>query len=561
MAVTYWSPSVSASISSSDDNSVTITATLTVFGPAGHYYRVSSSTPNYSLSIGGQSVSGRGATNSGHSNSVVWRTFSARIPKSESAKNITISASIWGSERSSDRIEYVNDIVFSGSTSTTKQVPALPLVPVEVTFDAGMNGGLIGTSPTKVITGYKNKSIQFPNAIKEGYRLLGWSINREATIDYISGNTVVLTTNLFYRDGNKNKTTFYAIFVLDAKIIFYNPSVSGSNYTLLSVPFYNNQLTTTVTIPNLIDFNNQYTPVGWTNSSTSFESIYTPNTNVTFAKPETFISWQGIENIMLMCYGLYDKQIILSFNGNGTDESPTYGEGISPIFGVTRCNIYLENYNTKELEFTVPSIISPDAPSNLPIDVHDYDLFRRKGYIFNTWCLNKEVLPGTETYNPGSTIKLKDNTVLYAIWKKIVHRVIYDPNGGEINFDPAYEDVQWENKINVSNTKEHRCHKLGYSFFGWALNKDSTAVLKELTMPEFINNPNEDPNRNNALTLYAVYGPNIYLNNSVEFSKGNVYMQTSKYPLINTVWKRADVYVYNESLKEWKLSTTAEIIK
>ena len=72
----------------------------------------------------------------------------------------------------------------------------------------------------------------------------------------------------------------------------------------------------------------------------------------------------------------------------------------------------------------VPNTISVEKDTNVSVSTVTP---KRNGYLFLGWSLTKT---GRVSYQKGNTLKLEEDTVLYAIWGKKI-RVTLNSNGGK----------------------------------------------------------------------------------------------------------------------------------
>ena len=96
----------------------------------------------------------------------------------------------------------------------------------------------------------------------------------------------------------------------------------------------------------------------------------------------------------------------------------------------------------------------------------------KSGYTFLGWSYSSSSV--TASYQPGETLTLASNTILYAVWEKntpvnITYTLTYNANGGT----GAPASQKGNGNITLSNTKPT---KEGFTFLGWATSSNATTA-------------------------------------------------------------------------------------
>lgn len=125
----------------------------------------------------------------------------------------------------------------------------------------------------------------------------------------------------------------------------------------------------------------------------------------------------------------------------------------------------------------------------------------RTGYDFLGWSTNQSAT--TASYQPGGSITVSGNTVLYAIWKAQTYTVSYNANGGSGAPSAQTQNYPWH--LQISTTTPTRT---GYTFHGWATSSTGTASYQ----------PGDWYTSLVSVTLYAVWSVVTY---TVSYNKGS----------------------------------------
>lgn len=118
----------------------------------------------------------------------------------------------------------------------------------------------------------------------------------------------------------------------------------------------------------------------------------------------------------------------------------------------------------------------------------------RTGYSFLGWATTSSAT--SAKYAAGSSITIKTNTTLYAVWKPDEYTVKYDPNGG--SGEPASQIKYHGTTLTLSSDKPART---GYTFQSWNTVREGTGTSYA---------PGASYTTNTGVTLYAQWTANKY---------------------------------------------------
>ncbi len=189
-----------------------------------------------------------------------------------------------------------------------------------------------------------------------------------------------------------------------------------------------------------------YRFIGWNTESDGTGDAYTDGQTIKISSD-------------LKLYAMWEKKLVITFDANS-------GEGTM--------NLQLVEKNT-------------DAKLNA-------NTFTKKGYKFIGWNTKDD---GTgKTYTDGQTIKITEDSILYAMWEAITYTIKFDANGGEGTMESVVVTYDKEYKLEANKfTKNH------FFFKGWNTAKDRTGtsykngeIVKNLTTKD-----------QDIVTLYAIW--------------------------------------------------------
>ena len=216
---------------------------------------------------------------------------------------------------------------------------------------------------------------------REGYAFMEWNTKADG-----SGKS--------YRPGDKldiqGDTDLYAIFV-KGKVLsadFYSGS-AGQKETK-SVELSVDEESGTVQAPQLVEMDG-WNPLGWSTDKSGFQGEAAPEEEVTLTEDREF-------------YGVYEKDVVLSYEAEGADIAPENETGKA------HANVH-DAVSTSPAKFTV-------APAAV-----------RSGYAFAGWNTEQD---GTgRMYQEGDVLEAETDMALYAVFKKPLHAFFYSGSAGE----------------------------------------------------------------------------------------------------------------------------------
>lgn len=236
---------------------------------------------------------------------------------------------------------------------------------ITLTYDS--NGGIGNPDPESIVLyNTETKSIfniSKNSPVKNGYRFLGWSRNKDAiSAEYSPGDAIELSLD----------QTLYAVWEEGASVTYtisYNAN-GGEGAPSAQTKAEG----TSVILSNTKPTRNGYEFVGWGIDETSTTVTYNLGDN-----------YDKDEDITL--YAVWKKTITLTYNANGGSGSPS----------TQTATIYnsANNYT-----FTVSSI----SPS-------------RSDYSFQGWGTSAD--SEEASYHSGDKITIDSDSMIYAVWKKV----------------------------------------------------------------------------------------------------------------------------------------------
>lgn len=199
---------------------------------------------------------------------------------------------------------------------------------------------------------------------KSGYSFLGWRKDSTASSSVLSSCVVT----------DPDPFTLYAVFRKQITVTYYN-SLSTSASSTSQYEYYNNGNHAYPTFALTMGGVSGWSARGWSTSNSGSADI-TYNNGASFSRDS---------NITL--YGLYQKSITLSYNGNGSTSG-----SVSSQSGTA----YAAPGGYIWPSFSIKS-----------------NGFSRSNYTFMRWGLNGS---GGTQYTAGATISLSSNATMYACW-------------------------------------------------------------------------------------------------------------------------------------------------
>lgn len=401
-------------------------------------------------------------------------------------------------------------LVVNGSAYVTLE--ALPIPKQTITLDASNNNGYFTGGSKKISTEVnKGSSYALPNSFKNNA-----AANENTNWECIGYTTVLNGKSIQYKVGQSisvdNDIVLYPIF---RKKLFFTFLREGLTNQEVGNYIYNNETQISIVTPPIPN-TKKYIAKYWNDNTTQLNDSTKVNQNTTL-KITTTTSGKTY-------YAAYDTTVSITY----TSEYETN----TVIDTKNTYAIYNNIYYIPNQSF---SIRKNDDKSDIITDITT--IFKRYGYHSNSWLnstTNSEVLP-------ESIINTNKDITLIAIWTAAMYKVTYDANTGTITKGATSTYVQWGNNIDIS--RNHFAYKLGKGFKGWSVDPDAEVRQTQIIMPD------------NAITIYAVYGTNIYINTNSGFKEGNSYI-CLKNEDGTFSFKECDTYVNNNGT--WELSTTYE---
>lgn len=285
------------------------------------------------------------------------------------------------------------------------------------TITYNSNGGTTLSVPTDIVEG---GTIKLGNTVptRSGASLIGWSKNKEAvSASYQPGGSIYINSNI----------TLYAVWGYSIKY-----DGNGGNDTVTNVP--NSQIkpefAESLTLNSSRPNRGGYTFKGWTNIKNSSTAKYQPGGSYT-------------ENVSTTLYAIWEENetYTLTYNDNTTDTVTNMPPSNTDVIGA----------------ITI-STTKPD----------------RSGYKFLGWSENKSAT--TATYQPGATVTITKDTILYAIWteeavKRYAYFYLVQVDGATFKDVTTTDASQFyctiaEGKDSCTITAPEAV-KDGYTFTGW----------------------------------------------------------------------------------------------
>ena len=338
------------------------------------------------------------------------------------------SAYDWGTE-----YQVYLSAVGSAGTPVSNMAPLHPKWAHTLSFD--LNGGTSG-APADVYG--VTVTIPKSNPIRDGYWFLGWALVPDATSAHLkSGSDVSLL-----RD-----TVVYAVWkqksVTNCKLMFNLNGGTGTAPATITAASG-----TAVTVPKASVSRTGYYFLGWSTSSTATTATYKSGSVITLTKDMTLYAVWKAASV---------TKYTLSFDRNGGSGnapakitaasgttvtipkcsvsreghyfmgwSTTRGGAVAyksgdtlkltkdtVLYAVWKAKNVTLQYNVNGGSGTTPAKVTTTYGSTVTVQKSSVS---RSGYWFLGWSTSATAT--TATYKTGSTLTLKDNVTLYAVWKK-----------------------------------------------------------------------------------------------------------------------------------------------
>lgn len=229
------------------------------------------------------------------------------------------------------------------------------------------------TNSTKTATFIEGQAISLSSSYataKSGYTFVGWRQDRSASSSVVSSLTM----------GSSN-ISLYAVYRKTITVTYYNNSTSAASTR--GYQYYNTGNVTNPSFKLTQSSRTGWNVRGWSTSTAA-------NGSITYNNGASFI-----RNSNVTLYGMYQKTVTASYNGNGATSGSTAAQSGTAY--------YNSNGNIVNPSFTLRS-----------------NGFSRTNYKFINW--RQGSTSGTAR-NPGTSIRLSSNTTFYASWEEMYKAV------------------------------------------------------------------------------------------------------------------------------------------
>ena len=427
----------------------------------------------------------------------------------------------WSTNKDATEPEYEDGDTFTAPNNyETTTFYAVWKKKVHIIYDG--NGATSGSMSDSYYDAGSTFTLTSNRYSRSNYDFLGWSTDKDAIIPaYV--NQARFTT-----PTNKEEITLYAIWTTKHHIVFDgNGADSGS----MSAQYYTRG--STINLPSNSYAKSKYMFLGW---STNKDAIIPQYTDV-----GRFVVPTDTDETTL--YAIWVKQFVIHFDGNGAT-SGSMGDRIIAVGGTinlpdnafTKTNSVFTGWSedkdalvgtyANQASFTAPTdeegttlyaiwrqkpVVHFDGNGStsgtMSDQVFEFDTaanlrnnsFYRTNYTFLGWSEDSDATEATyanqATFTPSTS---KDETTLYAIWKK-KFAIHFDINGGE-NGTMTDQYVEWTSVSTTLNINQFTKPK--YYVDGWSTDKDASeptyADGGTFTLPT---------DGTTEITLYAIWKP------------------------------------------------------
>jgi len=316
----------------------------------------------------------------------------------------------------------VKDKAGNISDEILKEIKQSDFGKIEKVFTATFhkNGANITKENLNCSTSEDSCEVTLPTITRDGYEILGWSINKDSkTAKYKSGEKITLTKDVDY----------YAITKKTIKITF-NSNGATISTTSKTCDLYNTSSSCNITTPTIT--RDGYEILGWSTNKDSKTASVKASTELSISSNQTY-------------YAITKKNIKITFNSNGAAIGAP---------GKT-CDLY---NTSSSCNITTPTIT-------------------RDGYEILGWSTNKD--SKTASVKVSTELSISLNQTYYAITKKNI-KITFNSNGAAIGAPGKTCDLY--NTSSSCNITTPTITRDGYEILGWSTNKDSkTASVKVST--------------------------------------------------------------------------------
>lgn len=339
-----------------------------------------------------------------------------------------------------------------------------------------------------------NSTKEIPDPKREDYLFAGWEFNANNTSSVMSGQTFKMGTQDTILTAKWIEDKFSYI------VKHYLENIDNDEYTLMKIEAFTDVKSETVVEPELKNYEGYINPekVKLTVSTDNDKNIvvykykrksYNLSINPNGGEYEESTEIQKIENVK------YESTITIS---NPTREGYTFAgweidaDSDSTIIGNnfkmgSKDSTLTAKWdaNTYKITFDANGADSIDASTTLIKYDDKYKnlgVARKLGYTFAGWWTDPT--GGTLIQN-GDTVKITENTTLYAHFNIIRSILSINPNGGTLEIEGTessdireYKDTEYNKTITIPEPKRE-----GYTFVRWDKVGDSSILSgNELVM-------------------------------------------------------------------------------
>jgi uncharacterized repeat protein (TIGR02543 family) len=396
----------------------------------------------------------------------------------------------WSTDQDATTPEILKDDVYNASVPSEDTTLYAVWVKIStITFDA--NGGQYSegddedSKKTTWTLEYPPNSIfeTSVSAYRQGYILLGWSTNQNATTPEI------LSDDMYNASVPVEDTTFYAVWAKTSIITFdaNGGQHSEGNYTYCKETTWTSELVAGGTFGmSESAYRKGYTLLGWSTD----QNAATPE----ISKHDMWDASVPAEDTTL--YAVWAKDVLVTFDANGGQ----YSDG--------------DDEDSKKTTWTLE--FSPSGTFNTWVSAY------RKGYRFLGWSTDQNATtPEILENEMWDTSVPADGTTLYAVWKK-TNAITFDANGGQYSKgNTTYsKKTSWTYEFDADGTFNRyvSAYRKGYTFLGWSTDQNATT-------PEILENDMWDASvPADGTTLYAVWTKNsaiTFVANGGQYSYGD----------------------------------------
>jgi|GEM_PF-6299563 len=308
---------------------------------------------------------------------------------------------------------------------------------------------------------WTSASVTLPTPTRNGYTFDGWYLNSGCTgTSYAGGDSYTPTDDI----------TFFAKWSLVSYTITYKDS---HNPTYSSTQNYN--IESTDVLSSLSE--EGYDFAGW---DVQLEELTTPS------------NWSSTANHFDAGYAVTGMYGNVTLNGVWTAHTYTVTYNANTPSS-TSGTVNMNGLSSFTKTYGTPETVSSTVPA-------------LTGYIFGGWA---KTANGSKVYDPSSTFDdtlypgKGGNVDLFAIWKPITYKIVFNGNSSEVTGSMARQTKTYDTSLTLN---ENNFRLTGYTFRGWSTTSGGEKEYDdEATLTTDLSTTNDA-----TVTLYAVWEPNGY---------------------------------------------------